>query len=288
FAGYEQEDKAQPATLYTRQFRVTGAPLRITADAQGGVVRCALQDASAVSVATAAAITENVIDAPLAWLGQGLSPSKGQLVHVQIELTGGAKLYAISGLEMVHTELPVPLNPLKSPHRQPAPLAVKTIHFDHDAQGWKGVDKAEHAAAGFIRFSRSGRALPIAMSPVLAQESPLVGDWSQLFGGHGARVQVRVRAPKPGGKVRLEIFANDVSQWYHETATPFGTDWTTATATLRYDWSDAEATAAGWTRAVPGFPWSETITHVGKIVITPGVVGAQESFDLDEVTVRGE
>jgi hypothetical protein len=288
FAGYEQEAKAKPATLFTRQFRVTGEPLRVTADAKGGAVRIVALDEVAASVDYTADISDNVIEQPVQWHDKGLSKLKGQIIHLQVELTGGAKLYAISGLEMIHTDLPVPLNPLKSPHRKPAPVASKTISFDHDAQGWKGVDKAEYDAAGFVRFSRSGRALPIAMSPITAKDSPLVGDWTQLFGGKGAQVQVRVRAPKPGGKVRLEIFANDVSQWYHETNTPFGTDWTTATATLRYDWSDAEATAAGWTRAVQGFPWSDTITHVGKVVITPGLVGAQESFDLDEVTVRGE
>ena len=99
---------------------------------------------------------------------------------------------------------------------------------------------------------------------------------------------MRVRAPKTGGKVRLEIFSNDVGQWYREIDAAFTTEWTTATATLRYDWSDAEATAAGWTRAMQGFPWSDTITHVGKVVITPGIVGAQSSFDLDEVTVSGQ
>lgn len=163
---------------------------------------------------------------------------------------------------MVHTELPKVLNPLKSPHRKPAPVASKTINFDHDAQGWKGVDKIEHDPAGFVRVSRSGRALPIAASPATAEDSPLAGDWTQLFGGKGAQVQCRVRAPKPGGKVRLEIFANDVGQWYHEIGAPFGTDWTTATATLRYDWSDAEATKrAGRARckASPGTKPSRTL-----------------------------
>lgn len=287
FAGYEQVDKDKPAALFTAQFRVTGEPLRITADAKGGAVRIAAVDEIAASVDFTADVSTNVIDHPVQWSAQGLSKLKGKLVHLQIELTGGAKLYSISGLEMIHTALPQPLNPLKSPHRKPAPIASRQITFDDDTQGWKGVDKIECNPSGFVRFSRSGRALPIASSPANAKDSPLAGDWTAIFGGRGARIQCSVRAPKPGGKVRIEVFANDVSQWSFETDTPFATDWTTAIATLRYDWSDEEATAEGWTRAVQGFSWSDTITHVGKIVITPGSVGAQESFELDEVTVTG-
>lgn len=288
FAGYEQVDKDKSATLFTPQFRVTGDPLRITADAAGGAVRIAALDEVAASVDYTADISSNVIDQPVQWHDQGLSKLKGKLIHLQIELTGGARLYAFSGLEMVHTDMPQPLNPLKSPHRKPAPVVTRSVTFDKDAEGWKGVDKITHDPAGFVRVSRSGRALPIALSPSLSKDSPLAGDWPASFGGRGAQVQCRVRAPKPGGKVRIEIFAGDVGQWYHETGAPFTTAWTTATATLRYDWSDAEAAAAGWTRAVNGFSWSETISHVGKIVITPGLVGAQETFDLDEVTVSGQ
>ena len=288
FAGYEQVDKAKPASLFTAQFRVTDQPLRVTADAGEGAVRIVALDVVAASVDYTADIKGRVFDQPVQWHDKGIERLKGQLIHLQVELSGGAKLYSLSGLEMVHTTLPQPLNPLKSPHRKIAPATSRTITFNQQAEGWKGVDQAVHDPAGFIRVSRSGRALPIASSPSTSKESPLAGDWTQLFGGKGAEVKVRVRAPKTGGKVRLEIFANDVGQWYREIDAAFTTEWTTATATLRYDWSDAEATAAGWTRAVQGFPWSDTITHVGKVVITPGIVGAQSSFDLDEVTVRGQ
>lgn len=287
FAGYEQEDKSKPATLFTTQFRVTGEPLRITADAKGGAVKIAALDEVAASVDYTLDVSDNVIDQPVQWKAQGLSKLKGELVHLQVELSGGAKLYSISGLEMVHTALPKALNPLKSPHRKAAPIAKRAVTFDENTEGWKGVDMIEHNAGGFVTISRQGRALPIAASPAIVKDSLLAGDWTQVFGGRGAQVQVKVRAPKAGGKVRIELFANDVGQWSYEGDATFGTDWTTATASLRYDWSDEEATEEGWTRAVTGFSWNQTITHVGKVVITAGSVGAQERFDLDEVSVNG-
>jgi hypothetical protein len=154
------------------------------------------------------------------------------------------------------------------------------------------VDKIEHhrdggAKRGFVRISRSGRALPIAMSPATAKDSPLAGDWRTLVGGKGARITCQVRSAKAAGRVVIEIFARDISQWSIETKAPFTNDWTQALATLRYDWSDEEAKAAGWKRASGAFSWSDTIQNVGKLVILPTAAGAQESFDLDEIIVTG-
>ena len=56
---------------------------------------------------------------------------------------------------------------------------------------------------------------------------------------------------------------------------------------LRYDWSDDEARAVGWKRAANGFSWRETIQNIGKLVVVPGAVGTQASFDLDDVRVSG-
>ena len=293
FAAMEQADPSKPASLFTGQFTVTGEPLRITADAEGGRISIAALDELGITMDDTLDVTSNVIDQEVKWRHQGLARYKGTRMHLQFELAGGAKLYAFSGLEMVNTALREPLNPLKSPYVKPAPVASKTITFDTDAQGWKGVDKIAHhteggANGGYISLSRSGRALPIALSPTKAGETPFAGDWSKLFGGREAKVSCQVRAPKTGGKVRIEIFAGDAAQWYHESATPFTPQWAEYTASLKYAWSDAEAATAGWVRAANGFSWSDTITHVGKLVITSGIAGALETFDLDEVSVAGE
>ena len=293
FAGMEQADLAQPASLFTAQFTVTDEPLRITADAQGGRISIAALDELGITMDDTLDIPSNVIGQEVKWRHQGLARYKGTRMHLQFELAGGAKLYAFSGLDMVNTALREPLNPLRSPHLKPAPVAAKTVSFDADAQGWKGVDKVEHrpeggAKGGYLTVSRQGRSLPIALSPSKAADTPFAGDWSKLFGGRKAKVSCQVRAPKTGGKVRIEIFAGDSAQWYHESTAPFTPQWTEHSASLSYAWTDAEATAAGWVRSAVGFSWADTITHVGKVVITSGIAGALDTFDLDEVSVTGE
>lgn len=107
------------------------------------------------------------------------------------------------------------------------------------------------------------------------------------MGGKGAKITCQVRSAKPAGRAVIEIFARDISQWSIETKAPITNDWTQAVATLRYDWSDEEAKAAGWKRASTAFSWSDTIKNVGKLVITRTAAGAQESLDLDEITITG-
>ncbi len=286
FAGFEQTDKQQAATLFSAQFTVTDEPLRITADASGGRLSIAALDELGVTLDDTLDITSNVIDHPAQWRHEGLSKIKGTRLHLQFELTRGAKLYAFSGLEMVNTVLPEPLNPLRNPHRKPAPVTSRTISFDQGAEGWKGVDKIEPhaeggAKGGCITVSRSGHATPVAMSPV---QSPLAGNWPDRFGGKEATLSCQVRSPQAGGKVRFEIFAGDTAQWSLETDASFTPQWTPASTSMRYGWTDAEAAEAGWVRASTAFSWADTITHVGKIVIT----GAPTNFDLDEVKVTGQ
>lgn len=92
FAGYEQQDKTKRASLFTAQFRVTHQPLRVTADAGQGAVRIVALDVVAASVDYTADVTGNVFDQPVQWHDQGIAKLKGQLIHLQVELTGGAKL----------------------------------------------------------------------------------------------------------------------------------------------------------------------------------------------------
>lgn len=87
--------------------------------------------------------------------------------------------------------------------------------------------------------------------------------------------------------MQIEIFAGDVAPWHYETSVAFGPGCKTATAPLRYDWSDEEAAQAGWRRSATGFSWADTLQHVGKIVIVPTAAGALSAFDLDEVSVQG-
>ena len=86
--------------------------------------------------------------------------------------------------------------------------------------------------------------------------------------------------------MRVEIFARDIAQWTFEKLPPFATDWQTIRTTIRYDWTDEQARAAGWTPSPQAYPWQETLRHAGKLVIMAAQKGAQDSFDLDEVRIE--
>ena len=287
FAGYEAMDAAKPATVITSALRAE--KVSVSADVSpGGSIHIKALDDQHTLVDEAEAITTDVTDAPLRWKRGAVAV---KAVRFEVRLIH-ARLYAISGVDLVHAEMKKPSQSSDASGRTPHPISSKSLSFNDDVQGWKGVDKIEHhrdggAKRGFVRISRSGRALPIAMSPATAKDSPLAGDWRTLVGGKGARITCQVRSAKAAGRVVIEIFARDIAQWSIETNAPITNDWTQALAALRYDWSDEEAKAAGWKRASGAFPWSDTIQNVGKLVILPTAAGAQESFDLDEIIVTG-
>lgn len=290
-AGYAPADPGRPATLSTGILETTGEPLRITADAEGGSIKIVALDGFVAGFDESEPITGNVTDAEVKWKKGEYPKYKGRFAHFQFELTH-AKLWSVSGIKLGREDLPPSPNPLKSPHRKAPPPVEKTVTFDSSDEGWKGVDKIEHHAAGgfrggYVRASRTGRSLPIAFSPADSAASPTAGNWAEIIGGKGARISCQVRAEKPGGMVQIEIFAGDIAQWHFETDTAFGPEWKTAAASLRYDWSDDEAAKAGWRRAANGFSWADTIQNAGKIAVVPTAAGALSAFDLDEVKVTG-
>lgn len=290
FAGYAPVEKEKPATLFTTKLTVTDEPLRITANASGGRIRIAAIDDIAVGIDEVEEITTDVTDFAVNWKHDGIAKHKGRNIHLQFELTN-ASLWTLSGIDLASTDVPEKLSPLKNPHRVTAPVAATTISFDAGVEGWKAVDQITHhagggAKGGYVSLSRKGRSLPIASSPV--GDASLAGDWPSKFGGKEATISCSVRSAKVGGKVQIEIFASDVAPWHYQTDVTFGPYWKQAVAKLRYDWSDEEATQAGWRKSATGFSWAETIQNVGKIVIVPTAAGALDTFDLDEVSVSGQ
>ena len=289
FAGYEPEQTDKTAIITTRPLRLTGAGLGITA--VGGSVKVKAIDPSGAVVAVAGPVSGDLHEAPLDWTSGGDMVKAGAALRFRFELEK-ATLFAIDGATLVDTSLPDRPSGLRDQRWKALPASEATVDFSLDAAGWSGVDKIAHqpeggAPGGFVRVSREGRNLPIALSGSNAETSPFAGDWPVLFGGRGAGIKVKVRAPREGGKVQIEVFARDVAQWTCETGVNFGTDWRDATATLRYGWTDAEATAAGWKRSTMGFSWEETMRNVGKLVVVPTAARPLETFDLDEVEVRG-
>ncbi len=263
FAGYDPMDAAKPAVLTTKLLRVTSEPFRVIAD--GDDIEITAMDESGQKVEKAS------------WAGKTL--------RFRLSIPRG-KLYAIEGAALVDRDLPPVVNPLKSAAWKPSPVKSYAFDFTQDAQSWKGVDKVT-AHDGHLTVSREGRNPPFAYSSIVTEQF-MNSDWTKTVGGRSARIACRVRAAKPGGRMIIEVFAGDFGAWQLETMTTLSTDWQEVTAELRYDWTEGEARAAGWKRAHDnGFPWFETMTNVGKVVITPSAAGGQTSFDLDDFRVSG-
>ena len=129
----------------------------------------------------------------------------------------------------------------------------------------------------------------IATPTATALQIKVAGAWRSINGGgSGATLSCQARAGKEGGKLQFELFAGDLANWSFQSDAPLGSEWRSFSATLQYGWSDEQATAAGWRRAANGFSWSETIQHVGQVVILPTAAGTSGRLDLDEIAVRGE
>jgi hypothetical protein len=245
FAAYEPTEAGKPAVLTTSLLRATNQPIRLNAD---GVVKM-----------------------------ETLPEADGQ-VRLRLTLATDAKLYAITGVSLVKTDLPEPkLEPLPRVAARSEPLVLT---FDLDAENWKGVDAIEHHAEGYISVSRSKN-----LSPIL-HGVPLEGDWPTLLGGDEVTLSARIRAAKAGGKVHVGIFARDIAQWECEKLPPLTADWQTISTTIRYDWTDDQARAAGWKPAPQAFSWRETIRHAGKVAIMATWPGEQGSFEVDEVRLQ--
>lgn len=245
FAAYESADNTRPAVLTTAALRESGKPIEVSADGEVSFETIKTDDGN---------------------------------IRLKLTLAPGAKLYAIRGVELVNTALPVPkLPPLPG---VPVQRGALSFTFDRDAQGWQGVENLAHHPDGYITVSREKNLRPFAHA------QPLPGDWPVILGGDEVTISARSRAPEKGGALRLEIFAREVAQWTFEKLPPFTTEWRTTTTTIRYDWTDEQAKAAGWIPSAQAYTWRETLRHAGKIVIMAASSGTQETFDLDEVKIE--
>jgi hypothetical protein len=167
------------------------------------------------------------------------------------------------------------------------------IGFDTDSADWKGVDRLDHRANGgakdgYVTATRAKNLNPIATTAADPKRSPIAGDWPAVIGGDSATVSWRFRSAETG-TIHVELFAAE-TQWSYRVPQPAAGDWQAHTVTLRYDWTDAQATAAGWSRAQSAFSWRDTIRHVGRLsfAFNPSQGEATQSFDLDEVMVHGK
>lgn len=176
----------------------------------------------------------------------------------------------------------------REPPKTPASIITEADSFDENADGWIGIDAIAHHRdgglhGGFVRLTRANPHKPFAQLSL--DQRRYAGDWPKHFGGEGATISFALRGDSRSGKARVEIFAGDTGAWTNEFSPTPGPEWQTWSTTIRWDWNDAEAEAAGWTRTLQSCSWSDTLRHAGRIVVMPSVASQVSSFDLDDFSV---
>ena len=284
FAGYEPVASDRPAVLTTTPVLLATEPLALSADAELGSVVVEVLDAHGTVLARSRPLTGRLTDQPVT-LDRRVAGDHP--VQVRFTVTH-ARLYAFRGATLVNTTLPfVAPPPLPRVPARPAPLRIA---FDRDVEGWKGNDRIEHhptggAAGGYVKAYRQKALPPILTSVADPKISPLTGNWPQVLGGEEASITWQART-RQAGAVRLELFAQE-AQWTREIPHS-GDRWQSYRVTVRYDWTDAQAEAAGWKRAQNAFSWRDTITHVGRVALAFAAAdpAAEQALDLDELEIR--
>lgn len=289
FAGYAPVDAGGKGMLTTGRVRLERDELRVSADAAGGCLRLSLLDDSGRPLATALPVTSNVTDAPLAWPESNPLPAlRGRVLRLRAELDR-AVLYAVGGVELL-TGTPSGLLPPRPPPQVAAGLVERRADFAGDANGWQGTsDFTHHPAAGAERgFLRVRRADGAAFAYALATASGghFAGDLAKTYGGAGVVIRLAVRGRGQCRQTQIELYARDIAQWRYDRLPPPAAAWTELDVALRYDWTDAEAEAAGWQPAINAFSWQETVHRVGKVVVIPLTADRPSSFDLGGFEMR--
>ena len=168
----------------------------------------------------------------------------------------------------------------------PATPVEYVASFDTDAENWThGLRRS--GVGNFVRNVEQGKGLlevaqpaesPMASAMATASGGVFTGDLPARYGGSGVTLSCRVRTTEPGQKVFFRICGLVKAGWQRTDMPLTGRGWTTLTATVRYDWTDEEARAAGWEPNVYAMPFAESLRHV----FMPRIVSDQSAFELDE------
>ena len=292
FAAYEPASPDAVGTLITRPLRGVGLPLQLSADAAGGAIRIVVLDEQDRELAASRPMTTDVTDGLVEWDGdEAFEAPQERAFRLRLELRR-ARLYAIRGVALIDTALPsedahvVPDEPAAVPTR----LVRHAAAFETSDEGWQGLQRAEHRVAadgqgGFLHTVRDdGNAF--AMATEAASAGRFAGNLRATYGGDGVKLAFRVRSQTPAASTQVELFARDIAQWSYPQLPAPGAQWTECSVTLRYDWTDEQARAAGWRNAINAFSWRETVRHVGKVVVIPLFRDKPSSFDLDDFSIE--
>ncbi|MFO0928359.1 MAG: hypothetical protein U0736_15185 [Gemmataceae bacterium] len=160
--------------------------------------------------------------------------------------------------------------------------------FDPKAETWRATDRLTLVAGDgkerrHLRVSRDGGYPIAALDP---RKGGPGADWVKHFGGAGARITFAHRSPQACKSSRIELFGGDCAQWSFDRLPGPTAEWREAAVTVRWDWNDAEAEAAGWRRAPHAFSWQETVRNVGALVVMPTLTGTPATFDLADLSIE--
>ena len=112
------------------------------------------------------------------------------------------------------------------------------------------------------------------------------GNLEEHYRGAGAEVEFEVRSSVRMQALQFEIVGEAVGQWFYENLERPDEEWSRRRIRFRYDWTDAEARAAGWRQGPTAASWRETIQAVEKMVIVSAPAGRHGEYEIDEFSVR--
>jgi hypothetical protein len=158
--------------------------------------------------------------------------------------------------------------------------------FDKGNEDWN--------AAGSIQWSSTGGrkdgyisdirpdAAPIVIAAKSSANGVFTGDLKTRYGGDGITLSALVRTQEPDTPVTFNICGLGISGWTLTGGLPAArNEWTSIETTVRYDWTDEEAKAAGWKPNIYAMSFADTLRHIVFMRVT----GGRNRLDLDNFRI---
>jgi len=166
-----------------------------------------------------------------------------------------------------------------------------SVSFDTGTQGWTGLEQPAHRSkgglsGGCLSVARAGGSGPILICGSEVLDGAFTGDLQKRYRGAGAEVEFAVRSSDKMRALQFEIFGEAVGQWFYEKLDRPDDEWSRRKIRLRYDWTNAEARAAGWRQGPTAASWRETVHAAEKMVIVSAPAGPHGSYEIDEFSAR--
>jgi hypothetical protein len=157
--------------------------------------------------------------------------------------------------------------------------------FNQSDEGWRAAGSIKWSVhggreGGYIRDLRPD-GTPIVAAGESSASGAFNGDLQSRYGGSGVTLSAFVRAPESDTPVAFNICGLGISGWTYKALPLAPKDWSRIETTVRYDWSDEEAIAAGWEPNIYAMSFADTLRHVMYMRVT----GRKDRLDLDEFRI---